>query len=68
MTCVLCGRKLKNIKSKELGYGPVCYKRMFGANLQGNKKSNNSYILGLQHYDIPGQMTIDDYLQTKMKI
>ncbi|RKI90451.1 hypothetical protein D7V94_13550 [Parablautia intestinalis] len=65
MRCYICGRTLKSRKSKELGYGPVCYKRMFGANLQSNKKSNYSHALDVQHYDIPGQMTLDEYLQSQ---
>lgn len=27
-TCGRCGRKLKTEKSKEIGYGPVCHKKM----------------------------------------
>ena len=26
--CLRCGRKLKNQKAKELGYGMVCYKKL----------------------------------------
>ena len=25
--CVFCGKPLKNLKSKKLGYGPGCYKK-----------------------------------------
>lgn len=28
--CMECGRKLRSQQSKEVGYGPVCYKRVFG--------------------------------------
>lgn len=27
-TCGRCGRKLKTEKSKEIGYGPVCHKKV----------------------------------------
>lgn len=29
MTCLGCGRTLKSEKSIQIGYGPVCYRRMF---------------------------------------
>lgn len=25
--CIRCGRKLKNEESRELGFGPTCYKK-----------------------------------------
>ena len=31
--CLRCGRKLKNEKAKQLGYGVICYKK-----IQNNKK------------------------------
>ena len=42
MKCSICGRKLRNPKSRELGYGPVCYKKAFRAvktekNMDGKK-------------------------------
>ena len=27
MNCKICGRVLKSDKSKEMGFGPVCYKK-----------------------------------------
>lgn len=30
-TCGRCGRKLKTEKSKEIGYGPVCHKKVLAA-------------------------------------
>lgn len=35
MKCGKCGRELKNPRSRQLGYGPVCYRAMTGG---GNKK------------------------------
>ena len=29
MTCLGCGRTLKSEKSIQIGYGPVCYRKMF---------------------------------------
>lgn len=28
MECAKCGRELKDAKSRERGYGPVCWKKM----------------------------------------
>lgn len=39
--CMECGRKLRSQQSKEVGYGPVCYKRVFGTSMRirdGDKK------------------------------
>lgn len=65
MKCGKCGRKLKNPESRELGYGPVCYRAMAGG---GNKKQVQYKGRGhplddFSNYEIPGQMSIDDYLQ-----
>lgn len=70
MICSICGRKLRNPKSIELGYGPVCYGKVSGsskaAKKAGRLKKSN---LGTSHqeqqgacYDIPGQMELQDYL------
>lgn len=32
--CMECGRKLRSQQSKEVGYGPVCYKRVFGTSVR----------------------------------
>lgn len=40
--CMECGRKLRSQQSKEVGYGPVCYKRVFGTSMRirdGDKKN-----------------------------
>lgn len=37
--CKRCGRELKNSVAKELGYGPMCYKKHLKENLhEGCKK------------------------------
>lgn len=64
MNCYGCGRALKSQKSRELGYGPVCYKKIFGtsAKIRGlpKKESTDDF----PYYNIPGQMTLDDYLNS----
>lgn len=64
MICSICGRKLRNPKSIELGYGPVCYGKV-----SGSKKAAKKAKTGTSHsapespcYDIPGQMELQDYL------
>lgn len=32
--CMEYGRKLRSQQSKEVGYGPVCYKRVFGTSMR----------------------------------
>lgn len=59
--CTNCGRRLRSKRSRELGYGPVCYGKKFG-NIRNAKNKNNN----MQAYDqIPGQMTLEDYLGAK---
>lgn len=63
MLCSVCGRRLKSRKSKEIGYGPVCYKKAFGVLAGGSSKDNGVlHADSIPYYDIPGQMTIEDYL------
>lgn len=67
--CMECGRKLRSAQSKEAGYGPVCYKRVFGTSLRirdGDTKTD--YISdSVPYYEIPGQMSIDDFLESVEK-
>ena len=65
MKCGKCGRELQNSRSRQLGYGPVCYRSMTGG---GNKKHVQYKERGhpsddFFNYEVPGQMSIDDYLQ-----
>lgn len=64
MICLNCGRKLKSAASRKVGYGPVCYRKMFGANLKSRAKASTTDVAVTPNYDIPGQMTIKEYLQT----
>lgn len=63
MCCQCCGRALKSAKSRELGYGPVCYSRLFGgsATAFGEQGSQRADALGCQ--GIPGQMFMDGCLR-----
>lgn len=64
MNCQGCGRALKSQKSREFGYSPVCYKKLFGtsAKIRGLPKKESAD--DCPYYDIPGQMTLDDYLNS----
>lgn len=62
MICLNCGRELKSVASREAGYGPVCYRKMFGASLRSNRKDSISKTADIPCYNIPGQMTIEEYL------
>lgn len=64
MTCLICGRKLSNPKSMELGYGPVCYGKVSGSSKAAKKaKAGKSHQASESIcYDIPGQMELKDYL------
>lgn len=63
MKCLLCGRELSNPQSRELGYGPVCYKRRFGITPHFCPRDGNSSINAALDYELPGQMSMEDYLQ-----
>ena len=63
MKCSICGKKLSNPQSKELGYGPVCYKRKFGTVSHTSKKGGHSSKDEVSDYNLPGQISIDEYLQ-----
>lgn len=63
MRCSICGRRLKDARSRELGYGPICYKRKFGTNVHASRKSVEVPIGEKAEQDLPGQMSMDDYLQ-----
>lgn len=67
MICLKCGRKLKSELSMDVGYGPVCYRKVFGISQRDRRKDNASESVGTCCYDIPGQMTIEEYLQMDSK-
>jgi len=62
MVCITCGRKLKADKSKELGYGPVCYRKLFGISIQSGGKVGMTSVDTLNRYEVPGQMSMEDFL------
>ncbi len=65
MICGLCGRKLKNTKSKELGYGPVCYRKAFGTVPKVKASKEIGEGGDFHDYIIPGQMEMADFLLDK---
>lgn len=63
--CMECGRKLRSQQSKEVGYGPVCYKRVFGTSMRirdGDSKTGTA-----SDDEIPGQMSIEDFIKADEK-
>lgn len=64
MNCLLCGRAIKSEKSRELGYGPACYKKVYGSSVKvRNSGKVNSSADEFPYYEIPGQMCMDDFLE-----
>lgn len=64
MKCSVCGRRLKSPRSQEVGYGPVCYRRLFGSSLRTGEKDYQSSADVMANYEVSGQISIEDYLQT----
>ena len=66
MKCSICGRKLRNPKSKELGYGPICYKRKFGITPHTSRRSADAPVPAEEaaYHNLPGQISMEEYLQT----
>lgn len=64
MKCSICGRILKKPESRQLGYGPVCYRRVFGdsKSRENARKGDSLSDVACPCYDIPGQMSLDEYL------
>lgn len=63
MRCTICGRKLKNPESIEIGYGPICYKNKFGTAAKIRKKGSKAGTMNTTSCDLPGQLTLYDFLQ-----
>lgn len=65
MKCSICGRKLKNRKSMELGYGPVCYKRKYSIARHSSCRNADMPVSAGDETDhnLPGQISMEDYLQ-----
>lgn len=70
MKCKMCGKALKNTVSMQVGYGPICYRKMFGHSIFVRSREHNT----LKQHDtmegnstycwIPGQMKVDDFLHS----
>ncbi len=55
MICLNCGKRLKDAKSIERGYGPVCWGKVSG-------ESHKNVELDPEATEgIPGQMGFEDY-------
>lgn len=44
--------------------GPVCYRKMLGVSLRSSHKNSVPEITYTPHYNLPGQITIEEFLQT----
>ena len=66
MKCSICGRKLKNPESVSVGCGPICYLKAYGEPLKKRgcykAASTSNPQEKPMNYNIPGQISIDDYL------
>ena len=63
MNCMACGRRLRNIASQEAGYGPVCYRRLFGGNLKRPRRARDNPEESMVDIQIPGQMELSDFIE-----
>ncbi len=61
--CLLCGRNITDPKSVETGYGPVCYRKKFGVTAAAGRRRAVRAASDVPYYNIPGQMTIEEYLK-----
>lgn len=57
MICINCRRKLKDAKSIERGYGPVCWGKFSGTLIRKNVPATQQ----TEEINIPGQMGFEDY-------
>lgn len=63
MKCSVCGRRLRDPESMETGYGPICYQKVFGRKrVKMKSREGKDTLKSFPDYDVPGQMTIEDYL------
>ncbi len=64
MTCLGCGRTLKSEKSIQIGYGPVCYRKMFlgKRRLPWMEIGEITLWQMIKNYSLPGQYSLSDYI------
>lgn len=60
MECSLCSRKLKDPKSIERGYGPVCWNKVSGI-IKVRRSKTSGMNLNVEDENVPGQMTFEDF-------
>lgn len=66
MVCSVCGKKLTDPASIEVGCGPACYQKLHGRSLKKSNISKNKVEAQNKQsacYNIPGQMDLEGYLQ-----
>jgi hypothetical protein len=61
--CKMCGRRLKTQESRQLGYGPVCYRKLFGSKAKFKRMRNRNSPNQTDNVCsvIPGQMSLEDF-------
>ena len=64
MKCAGCGRMLRSKSSIDTGYGPVCYQKVYGKPVRIRRSKSISSDDDFPYYDIPGQITMDEYLES----
>lgn len=68
LICSICGRRLKNPRSQELGYGPVCRRRMMIGESAAQKGKGREVVQPAgrsPNCGIVGQISFEDYLGGK---
>lgn len=59
MRCMNCGKQLKDAKSIERGFGPVCWRKN---NPKAEKrKTSSNEDAPVEDFDIPGQISLFDF-------
>lgn len=63
MKCRKCGKKIRNPDSVEVGYGPVCYQKIFGGNWKRPRRARDNPEESMVDIQIPGQMELSDFIE-----
>lgn len=66
MICGICGRTLKGAKSKERGYGPICYQKIKPKTVTSrsfSSKQCSGSVFDDEDYSVPGQMELSEFIE-----
>ena len=69
--CLACHRRLRNEETRRIGYGPVCYFKMFGKSTSNGKQRAASgkrpdRLQRLSTWVSDGQLSIFDVIRQEM--